>query len=155
MSHNILYCNDAAASPKQLRTSKIQIPCEDRIVKKAFCCKLTKTSPARHRGERIRICARTGLHRPARMFQNDPPHTDNKKGSKIRVFGRRMLPWKPLTFRIVKLNISSCFVGQIPSDNVKTCSGYLPYSAFALAYQDDCSSIGFMHIKPAKYARLQ
>ena len=41
------------------------------------------------------------------MFQNDSPHVDNKKGFKIRAFGRRMLPWKPLTFRIVKLNISS------------------------------------------------
>ena len=33
------------------------------------------TSPARHKGERIRICARTGLHRLVRVFQNDPPHT--------------------------------------------------------------------------------
>ncbi|MAF33203.1 MAG: hypothetical protein CL941_04495 [Desulfobacter sp.] len=42
MSHNILHCNDATASPKRLQTTKIQIPDEDRIVKKAFCCKLTK-----------------------------------------------------------------------------------------------------------------
>jgi len=42
MSHNILQCNDATASPKRLRTTKIQIPDEDRIVKKTFCCKLTK-----------------------------------------------------------------------------------------------------------------
>ncbi len=35
----------------------------------------TATSPARHRDDKIRICARTGLHRPARMFQNDPPRT--------------------------------------------------------------------------------
>ena len=42
MSHNILYRNDATASPKRLRTTKIQIPDEDRIVKKAFCCKLTE-----------------------------------------------------------------------------------------------------------------
>ena len=31
MSHNILYRNDATASPKRLRTTKIQIPGEDRI----------------------------------------------------------------------------------------------------------------------------
>ena len=31
MSHNILYCNDATASPKRLQTTKIQIPGEDRI----------------------------------------------------------------------------------------------------------------------------
>ncbi len=31
MSHNILYCNDATTSPKRLRTTKIQIPGEDRI----------------------------------------------------------------------------------------------------------------------------
>jgi|GEM_PF-1468048 hypothetical protein len=42
MSHNISYCNDAIASPKRLQTTKIQIPDEDRIVKKAFCCKLTE-----------------------------------------------------------------------------------------------------------------
>jgi len=34
MSHNILYQNDATASPKRLQTTKIQIPDEDRIVKK-------------------------------------------------------------------------------------------------------------------------
>ncbi|HEA68833.1 MAG TPA: hypothetical protein ENI07_18770 [Desulfobacterales bacterium] len=44
MSHNILYCNDAAASPKRLQTTKIQIPDEDRIVKKAFCCKLSNNT---------------------------------------------------------------------------------------------------------------
>ena len=33
MSNNILFCNDAAASHKQLQTTKIQIPGEDRIVK--------------------------------------------------------------------------------------------------------------------------
>jgi len=39
MSHNILYCNDATASPKQFQKTKIQIPDEDRIVKTAFFCK--------------------------------------------------------------------------------------------------------------------
>ncbi|MDP6682904.1 MAG: hypothetical protein QF876_07980 [Desulfobacterales bacterium] len=42
MSHNILHCNDATASPERLQTTKIQIPDEDRIVKKAFCCKLNE-----------------------------------------------------------------------------------------------------------------
>jgi len=40
MSHNILYRNDATASPKRLQTTQVQIPDEDRIVKKTFCCKL-------------------------------------------------------------------------------------------------------------------
>ena len=40
MSHNILYCNDATARLKRLQKTKIQIPDEDRIVKKTFCCKL-------------------------------------------------------------------------------------------------------------------
>jgi len=30
-SNNILYCNDATASPKRLQTAKIQIPGEDRF----------------------------------------------------------------------------------------------------------------------------
>jgi len=41
-SHNILDCNDAISSPKRLQITKIQISNEDRIVKKPFCCKLTK-----------------------------------------------------------------------------------------------------------------